>query len=376
MGFGLFVPEFRAVFSLDATAVGLISALGFAGFFAALLLAQILLDRRGPALPVLTGLGAATLGIGLVTVAPNALVLCAGVFFAAASAGFAWTPFNDAVHRKIRDVDRPTALSEISTGTSAGIAAAGLAALAMGLTGLSWRLCWAVFLIASAAAFLANWAALRDVEKAPAQPRDPGWRDLWQAAMGPPVAVAFAFGTTSAIYISFAADHLTGAGGVTGLPTAATPALVFICFGVAGLAGLLTGRFRAAIGLPLLLRLTMLAGALSLALLGVLPGGWPALAGSAGLQGVHVMVTSAILAFWTERLFPDMPTRAFTAALLACAAGNILGPALGGLVHDALGPRAMFLGAAVVPAALLIGLGERHIREEPAGTAPADPFPS
>lgn len=376
MGFGLFVPEFRAVFSLESTSVGLISSLGFAGFFAALLLAQILLNRRGPRLPVLTGLAAATLGLGLVTVAPNVTVLTAGVFFAASSAGFAWTPFNDAVHRKIRDVDRPTALSEISTGTSVGIAAAGLAALAMVLTGLSWRICWAVFLLASVSALIANRAALRPVGKARGTGSDPGWRALRQAAMLPLAAVAFVFGTVSAVYISFAADHLTRAGGVSGLPVAATPALVFICFGASGLAGLLTGRFRAVIGLPRLLRLTLLAGALSVGLLGMLPGGWPALAGSAGLQGVHVMVTSAILAFWSERLFPEMPTRAFTAALLACAAGNILGPALGGVVHDTLGPRAMFLGTALLPAALLLGLGDRHIREEPAGTASDGPVPT
>ncbi len=377
MGFGLFVPEFRAVFSLDATSVGLISSLGFAGFFAALLLAQVQLNRRGPLLPVLTGLGSATLGLGLVTVAPNVPVLAAGVFFAASSAGFAWTPFNDAVHRKIRDVDRPTALSEISTGTSVGIAAAGCAALAMVLTGLSWRDCWAFFLLASAGAFLMNWAALRRVERAQATGRDSGWRELRQAAMWPLMAIAFVFGCVSAVYISFAADHLTKAGGVPGLPTAATPALVFICFGTAGLAGLLTGRLRAAIGMSRLLRLTMMAGAASVALLGLLPGGWPALAGSAGLQGVHVMVTSAILAFWSERLFPDMPTRAFTAALLACAAGNILGPTLGGIVHDTLGPRAMFLCTALLPAALSLGLSDRHIREDPAASATRDgPVPT
>ncbi|MEY8841519.1 MFS transporter, partial [Cribrihabitans sp. XS_ASV171] len=123
----------------------LVSSLGFTGFLIGLLVAQWLLVRYGPKVPVLTGLSAATVGLGIVALAANVPVLAAGVFLAASSAGFAWTPFNDAVHRKVRNVDRPTALSEISTGTSLGIALAGFAALAMIHIGAGWRACWAVF---------------------------------------------------------------------------------------------------------------------------------------------------------------------------------------------------------------------------------------
>ncbi len=125
MGFGLFVPEFKQAFSLSSSAVGLVSGIGFSGFFFGLLIAQFLLHRRGPKVPVLSGLTLATIGLLVITVSHNVTALAVGVFLAASSAGFAWTPFNDAVHRKIRDVDRPTALSKISTGTSVGITLAG-----------------------------------------------------------------------------------------------------------------------------------------------------------------------------------------------------------------------------------------------------------
>jgi len=366
MGFGLFVPAFSGTFQLDATTIGLISSLGFTGFFLALLTAQMLINRTGPEAPVLAGLASATLGMGLVAAAPALPVLGAGVFFASASAGFAWTPFNDAVHRKIRDTDRATALSEISTGTSLGIALAGAAALAMVYTGISWRILWALFALAAAGALVANWAALRQVEKSAEAPPPRNWRALCQIAILPMLAAGFALGTSSAIYISFAGRHFAEAGGVAGLPAAATPGAVFLCFGLAGLAGLLSGRFRDAIGLPLLLRLAMLAGAGSLALAGLLPGSWAGLAGSAALQGIHVMVTSAILAFWSERLYPSMPTLSFTAALLATAAGNILGPAVAGVVSDMAGTAPMFIGAAVVPGALALALRARYVREAPA----------
>lgn len=364
MGFGLFVPEFRAAFEMSSATVGYVSSLGFLGFFLGLLAAQAMLPRRGPSAPVLLGLGAAAAGMAAVAAAPNVPVLALGVFLATSSAGFTWTPFNDAVHRRVPEPARPAALSKVSTGTGVGIASAGLAALVVTLGGGSWRLAWAAFAVAAVVSFALNHAALRGIERAPGGPAR--WRALLDRAAIPLFVIAFAYGATSAIYLSFAADRLTAAGGVPGLPVAATPAVLFVCYGLVGLAGLLTNRVRDVVGLPPLVRLLMLAGAASTALVALAPGGWAALTLSAGLQGLHVMMTSAVLAFWSDRLFPSLPSLSFTAALLATAAGSVLGPALAGMALDAFGPRASFLGVAALPAAVAIVLRARHVREEPA----------
>ena len=89
-----------------------------------------MLDPRGPGLPVPSGLAAATTGMATVALAPSTPLHAVGVFVAASSAGLAWTPFNNTIHRKVRDRNRPTALSVVSTRTAVGIAQAGLAALA------------------------------------------------------------------------------------------------------------------------------------------------------------------------------------------------------------------------------------------------------
>ncbi len=369
IGFGLFASDFRLAFSLSTQTIGVISSLGFFGFFLALLVAQAMLSRRGPSVPVLSGLGCAVLGMSLVATAQSATWLALGVFLASSSAGFAWTPFNDAVHRKIRDVDRPEALSEISTGTGVGVAVAGFAAIAIAMTGLSWRLGWAIFAAASAVAFALNWWALRPVEKAPNENPARAWRRLINPAALPLYLIGLTYGAVSAIYISFAPDHSVSQGGLPGLPASAAPGLVFVAYGLCGLAGLFTARVREAIGLCWLLRAMMLSGASSLALAALFPASWAGLPISAGLQGVQVMMTSAIVALWSERLFPAMPSLGFTGALLAMAAGSVFGPVLAGAAASAFGPEAMFLGAAVLPLAVALGLRDGHAQDRPAATA-------
>lgn len=365
MGFGLFVPEFRAEFSLLTSAVGFISGLAFSGFFIGLLIAQALLSRRGPSSAILSGLLAATLGLSLVSVASGIAMLAFGVLLAASSAGFAWTPFNDAVHRKVRGPDRPGALSEISTGTSIGVACAGIAAFVASLTGVSWRYCWGLFAIAGAMTLIGNWLALRPVEKAPKSAVKGEWKTLLQTRAIPLFVISFVFGTTSAIFISFAADHVKEAGGVAGLPSESAPALIFIIYGVAGLTGLATARARAATGLLWLLRLLMGGGSLSLVLVALLPSYWPGAALSSTLQGVYVMMTSAVLAFWSEQLFPTLPSLSFTGTLMAMAAGCVLGPIFAGLWASSLGPTVMFLAAAALPAATAVLLRRGHVHEDP-----------
>lgn len=346
---------------MSTSTVGFVSSLGFTGFFIGLLAAQWMLSRRGPAAPVLSGMAAASLGLAIVALAPNIIVLAAGVFLASTSAGFAWTPFNDAVHRKIQCVDCPSVLSEISSGTSVGIFATGLGALWMAYAGVSWRLCWMAFAILALGVLVGNFVALDRLDKVPpARQIEPKWANVFQAVALPLFTVAFAFGATSAIYIAFAVDYLTDAGDIPGLTKNITPALVFVLYGIFGLTGLLTARLKNLIGLPWLIRLLMLAGALSLAFTALLPGSWVGLIVSAGLQGVHVMMISAVLALWSERLFPSLPSFSFTAALLATAAGNVFGPSIAGLASTAYGAPSMFLAAAILPAVTLVALLGRH----------------
>lgn len=365
MGFGLFLSDFRAEFGLSTGVAGLVSSLGFLGMLAGLVAAYATLVNGGPRAPVLVGLGLATLGTSLVAVAPGLPVLTVGIVLAMTSAGFAWSPFNKIVNRHLPDAMRPSALAIISTGTSLGIAVAGAAAVAANLSGLPWRAAWGGFAALSLLALLGNAIALRATSGPKrAGPQQPWGTLLHQTAM-PLYAIALSFGTTTAIYFSFAADRIEQSGGLPFIPSGTSAAILFLCFGTFGLLGLATGRIKDAIGLSALLHLLLVGSALSVGLMALSPTSWPGVVLSAGLQGAFVMMMSAILAFWSERLYPGMPARSFTAALIAVAGGSVLGPVSAGAMADSVGTFEMFLATATLSIMTLAVIHPRIVHERP-----------
>ncbi len=357
MGFGLFLPGFREEFALSTTLAGLIASGGFLAFLLALPLAAWLSVRIGQRVPVVTGALSAAAGFTVVAWAPDSAALAAGVALAGASAGFCWTPFNDAAERVVPPEARAGALSVVSTGTTTGVAAAGALALGVTAGAVDWRMAWGVFALAGLVAALAAPFGVPAGRARMKVGRD-GPRLLRREAV-PLNGAALLFGATNAIYLSFAADRIVAAGGLPGLPDEAASAVTFLAYGGGGLVGLAAGRIEARLGLAALLSAIFAAFAASLALVALAPGSWPGVVVSAGLHGAAVMTISAVLAFWSLRLFPGRGSLGFTAALVAAATGSVLGPVLAGPLVVAIGPEAGFLTLALPPLALALGFATR-----------------
>jgi predicted MFS family arabinose efflux permease len=350
IGFGLFLPQFRDAFGFSSQTAGLIAAAAFTAFLLALPAAAWILNRHGPRAPVLAGGVAATLGFGMAAAAQSGWALAAGVILAASSAGFAWTPYNNAAERIVCRERRSGTLSVISTGTTMGVAAAGALAMTAAMSGLGWREVWTVFAGCALAMTALNVFALRPVAGDPGQlpGTGAGWRSLKRWETVPLTVAALSFGITGAVYISFAVDRATAAGVLAVGPLESAAPLLFVSYGLVGLVGLFTGEIENRIGLVGLMRGIFLASALSFGLIALLPGtGWAVLL-SAGLQGAVVMTISAAFSFWTARLFPQIPSVSFTAVLMGVALGSAVGPALAGWAADRVGLEAVFFAGAAL----------------------------
>jgi len=341
-GYGLFLPDTRDDFGLSTEVLGLIASGLYVGYLAALVTVGLLAARTGPRLPVLSGLLSAGVGTALVAISPNPAVLAAGVVLAGTGAGWSWAPYNDAVGRTVPESSRSRTLSIISTGTTFGIAVAGLAALAAAAYGLPWRAGWFAFAAGSLAAAALNAALLSRGPINTAGTETVGWPGFgwfWCAASAPLFGVALSFGVVNAVYWSFTVDLVSGAAGSA---PAAGP-LLYIALGVFGFSGLATGDAVARFGLRRTLAATLVALGVAAGLLGLAPGSLPAVVASAVLFGSGVMFMSALLSVWSSAVFPKRPSTGFSAALLLFGVGSIAGPAAVGAAADRYGLGGIFL---------------------------------
>lgn len=366
MGFGLFLPAFRADFALSTSLAGLIASGGFLAFLAALLASAWICHRYGERMAVIIGALAATVGFAAVAIAATPVHLALGIALAGASAGLCWAPFNDAVERVVPDSMRDTALSVISTGTAFGVVAAAGLALAVTAGALDWRGAWIAFMLSGLVLTAMTLPGLPRRRDAAAPDRAAGLAPrLTQPAAFPLYSTAMCFGMANAVFLSFAADRVVAAGGLPGLPDDAAAAVIFLAYGICGMLGLTTGRIEARTGLAPLFCAIFGAAALSLALIALAPASWSAVLAASGLHGMALMMVSAVFSFWSLRLFPNRGTLGFTAALVSLAAGSVLGPALAGLLATALGPQVMFLTAAAPPLITAVWFGMKLRRARP-----------
>lgn len=369
-GFGLFLPDFRREFGLSTEISGVIAGGSYGGYLVAVSLVGLFAARFGPRLFVTVGGISATTGMILVAIAPNAPLLATGLILAASYAGWSWSPYNDAVEREVPSRLRGRVLSAISTGTTFGLAMAGLIALAAGVWGLPWRAAWLGFAAAALAVTVWNAKALPGGPQGPesSTPRhgvDPGW--LLRPGSVVLFGVALSFGVISGFYWSFAVDSISRSGA---LPPEAGP-VFYIALGITGFVGLLTGDAIARFGL----RSTLAACFISLGVvglsLGLAPAAWAVVGISAASLGAGIMCTSALLSVWSSLLFPEQPSTGFSAVLLFLGVGTIVGPVALGAFAGRYGLDAAFLvaGALALLTALVAALA-RTIEDPSVRPAP------
>lgn len=350
---GLTLPDLRADPSLSPDGLsdqllGLIASATFAGFLAGILGAPLVARRLGPRAPTTLGCACGTIGGLVVFGAPQPGVLAAGAVLVGSAAGWVWAPYNDLIAAVAPPERRPGLLALITTGTSAGLVAVAIVAV----VGSGWRTVWAGVGLASAAAALLN---LRWTPRVAPVPRG-GTSRVARRPLLVPATYSVGYYVATTLFFTYAAETLRRGG----LPSHAGPAL-FAVIGVAGLLGLLTGRWCEAIGARRVAASCLGLLAVALAVLALAGESWTAALAAAAVFAPGYMGGAAVIAIWTSSLAPERATEAMTSVLTVGALAAVVGPTVVGGLIGSFELSRVLLGLAVLAAAGAAALAARRV---------------
>ena len=97
--YGLFLPELREAFELNAAVLGLIGSGSYVGYCVAITISLIYTSKVGPRFMVAAAGVTAVVGMALIATAPSVPFVAAGVLIAGSSTGLASPPMAEAVSR-------------------------------------------------------------------------------------------------------------------------------------------------------------------------------------------------------------------------------------------------------------------------------------
>nr|WP_158590760.1 MFS transporter [Salinisphaera sp. LB1] len=331
------MPAIQAEFHLSTAMVGLLGSASYAGYLVATLLGSTLSGTLGPRGPIIAGGLAAACGMTLIGLASSVPWLAAGIVLAGTSPGLAYPPLSDAVVQLRTPERQGRTYALINSGTSYGVMVSAPVAL---WAGQQWQLAWLAFAAIAAVATLWNsrimpTAAPRGNPRA-AQPLR--WQWLVQPRAIPLYGGALLFGVTSAVYWTFAVDHIAGRGNLPG----GSAQLFWILVGLAGVAGGGAGDGVARFGLRATFRAALLANAAACVLLGLLASQWWALLLSAVLFGSTFILITGLFGIWSVHVFQERPSAGFGTTFFLISAGQLISPAIAGYAADHLGLGLVF----------------------------------
>ncbi|WP_314647049.1 MFS transporter [uncultured Microbacterium sp.] len=362
--FGLFTPAFRAAFGLDAAAIGLIAALGYAAYCVGVGAATFGTPRWGArSVAVAAGL-LATAGTIIVGSSADAVTLGIGAAIGGASTGVASPALADAVAKGVTPARRDRVQSVINAGTGLGVLVAGPIAL---LLLDQWRVAWFVF--AGLAAATTLWAAVAvpagrttptGIRAAPPEARaeSAAARTSPDTSRGIPGArtralrlplASLLLGAGSGAVWTFGQDALAAS---LGRPLATVG---WIVLGACGLLGAAAGDVIRRLGVNTAWRVFLALMAISTTIIAVLSH-LPALAiPAAGVFGAVYIAATGVLLIAGTRIRPDDPARGVGSAFLLLAVGQAASSPGWGALGDVAGLPVTLLGAtATTIVALLI----------------------
>lgn len=342
--FGLFLPAIRRDLGLDATGAGIIGALPFVSFIGAILVGPAVCRRLGPRRAAGLAAGLAAAGLAAIAKAPGVVVLGVGAAVCGISTGLSSPAMAQAVDRAVRPGLRGRVNAAHNAGTSLGVA---LAMPAMAWFLGAWRSAYMGFAVLAVVGAL---AALAFLPGRPSTSTPPGRNErpapvsrAHWRAIARLSALAGSMGLVSSIYWIFAPDLVVRQGGLS----TGDSGWMWLVIGLVGLIGSAAGDLidRLGPGRTHALALALMGGSLGLA--AATPDVLSLALLSAAAFGASYMTLTGFYLVRGVRIMAGRPALGPVMPLLATTIGQAVGSPLAGWMIDAGGYTTAFTGFAV-----------------------------
>ncbi|WP_117170158.1 MFS transporter [Paraliobacillus sediminis] len=334
--YGLVLPYIRKSLDINPSEAGVISSLSYLAYCIAIIMAILYMQQIGSHILILIAGITAVIGMGIISMANDAISLGIGIFIAGISTGLSSPPYADVIKKWVdQDKHSPTN-TWINAGTSLGTALTGVMVIFLGS---NWRLTYLLFTLIAFIILMLNYKIIpkhKDIKKSrQTQAFHVTKKDISNAY--PLILSSLLLGITSAAYWTFSRDFLLQ---MENIPEALTQGF-WIIIGMAGVLGGFAGYFSSKIGLLASYRVSVIFLGSSSLLLGLFSGSLPVVI-SAILFGSSYIFMTGVLIIWGINIFKTNSSFGLGLPFLLLALGQVFGSFIGGIVAAFAGYEVMF----------------------------------
>ncbi|WP_226036680.1 MFS transporter [Aquibacillus saliphilus] len=333
--YGLVLPYIRESLDINPSEAGVISSLSYLAYCIAIIVAMLYMQKIGSHMLILIAGITAVIGMGIISMANDAIPLGIGVFIAGLSTGLSSPPYADVIKKWVDQNKQSPANTWINAGTSLGTALTGVMVIFLGT---NWRLTYLLFALIAFIILILNYKVIPKENKnknRETQAFHVEKKDIDNAYSL--ILSSLLLGITSAAYWTFSRDFLLQ---MENIPEALTQGF-WIIMGMAGVLGGFAGYFSSKIGLLSSYRVSVIFLGTSSLLLGLFTSAFPVVI-SAVLFGSSYIFMSGVLIIWGINIFKTNSSFGLGLPFLLLALGQVFGSFIGGMVAAFTGYGVMF----------------------------------